>query len=322
MRQVSWYAQWAAWPVIVYSYPYDKTITVEPDVSVSVEPLGGAWRGYIVLAGYGGVKLGLPAGVELVPLGKLTYNGTYVYVNGSGKLLQRVNCLLLSVENGQGQTVAASATFNGTKLVVGSSMKCIIGAKYNVEVPGYDVANIKMNEKRFYLPFVPVFLNTTDYYLKVVAADPTTVVITRITAQPTAAGYVQIVVNGYVYDNITGYRIPGGQVTLYYNGIPYDISVTGRDGSFVSVMTEKVSGTIKLRVEFMHPDYQASSANVEYNVVPSGTGTSPGAEFPSQLDIAVIVVSIILITLAIIMIKRVRAKTRALVDIDKKEWFE
>jgi len=318
--QILWYAQWSAWPVIVYNYPGDKTVTVEPEASVSVKPPGGVWTGIIDLTGYGRVYLSLPAGVELVPLGGLTFNGTNVYVGGSGRLLQRVNCYLISVANAQGQAVATSAVFNETKLSVGTSMKCLIGARYNVEVPGYKVANIKVNNQRFYLPFMPKFLNTTDYYLNVVVADPTVVTITKVTAKPTAAGYVQVTVYGYVYDNMTSYRIPSGQVTLYYNGVPYDVAVTGSDGSFILVMTERLSGTIKLSVGFTHPDYQASSADVEYNVVPSGTGTAPGAELPSPLEFALIIASVLVIVFAVIMAKKMRA--RAIVTVNNKEWFE
>jgi hypothetical protein len=303
----------------VYSYLGDRTITVEPEVSVSVAPLGGAWRGYVDLVGHGWARLSLPPGVELAPLGGLELNGSTVRVSGGGRLSQRVKCYLVSVANAQGQSVAASAVFNGTKLAVGSSMECLIGASYAVEVPGHKVANVRVNGRRFPAPLTLSFLNTTDYYLSVVVADPTVVVVTKVTVQPTAAGYVQVTVRGYVYDNATGYRVPGGQVTLYYGGVPYDVAATGSDGSFTLVVTERLSGAVKLRVEFTHPDYQPSSADVECSVAPGGAGAVPGAELPATLWLAAAVALVFAAALAAVMVRRARARALAAAG---GEWLE
>jgi hypothetical protein len=301
----NWFVNNRTWAVYNYGYPESKKISIQVDPSVYLAPNGTFWKGYVEVVGTGSGNMSLPSGVVLVPFGNIVVSGSKFNVSGYGKLVQRLNCYINRIQNARGDPVATRASFNGTVVTVGYGFPCLTGMAYNVEVSGWKVANVKIGNIKYRLPFVMPWQNSTDIYIYVTVADPVVINITKIDVVPLRFGLVQVNVYGYVYDNITKTRISGGAMILEYNGMSYDFTYTENDGSFHLFMMDRISGPCKIKVKFSHIDYLDAEAQAQFTVASATGGGAPSSGLPSgSFDYVMIALAVIAVVIAIIIAKK------------------
>jgi hypothetical protein len=225
------------------------------------------------------VDFTLPPGVKLVALGDVVMNGSRVYVKGSGLVAEVATCMLVSVVDPRGYTYDVYAYFNGTKVAVGTSFPCVIGAPYTVTVDGGKVANVRVNGVRVYPPVA--FANGSEFWITVVAANPVSISIEQLTSERGADNWVTVTVTGTVRDGKWGTPISGATVFLSAAGAAQDYIITGGDGKFYLRAFARTSVTsLPLEVKAYHPDYGETSLALTATVPPPAPSAAAIAGIP------------------------------------------
>jgi len=275
---------WSAYWLVRRSFTLPRwggtSVTLEADSTVNVTlPSTRSWIGYANLSGAGAVDFTLPAGAKLVAFGGVVVNGNRVYVKGSGLVGEVATCRLVSVVDPRGYTYDVYAYFNGTKIAVGTSFPCVLGFPYTVTVDGGKVANVRVNDVRLYPPVR--FVNGSEFWITVVAANPISISIDQLTSVRGAENWVTVTVVGTVRDGKWGTPISGATVFLSAAGAAQDYIITGSDGKFYLRAFARTSATsLPLEVKAYHPDYGESSLTLTATVPPPAPSAAGIAGIP------------------------------------------